>query len=120
MQDILEQYRATAITTQSKTKLVVMLYDGAIRFLNMAIREIEGKDFLAKNNHIKRAQDIIWELNNVLNMEVGGQIAQNLRSLYVYMNRRLIEANIKSDPKIIQEVISLLEILNQGWKAIAE
>jgi len=120
MVDILDAYKETAITTMDRGKLVVMLYEGAIRFLRMAMEQIDAKDYIAKGRYIGRAQDIIWELNSVLNMELGGQIAQNLRSLYLYMNRRLNQANIKADKQIIQEVISLLEILHQGWKAIAE
>ena len=60
------------------------------------------------------------ELNDVLDMESGGEIAGNLRNLYMYMNGRLNDANIKMDPEIVNEVISLLSELNRSWKAIAE
>lgn len=120
MVDLIDAYKDTAITTQSKGKIVVLLYEGAIRFMNLAIQQIEQKDLVAKGRSITRAQDIIWELNSVLDMEQGGQIAKNLRSLYLYMNKRLIQANLQADPQIIKEVISLLETLNKGWKAIAD
>jgi flagellar protein FliS len=106
--------------TQSKGRLVVMLYDGAIKFLKLAIKEMEAKNYEAKGKYISKAQDIISELNTVLNVEVGGDIARNLRSLYLYMNRQLNQANIKVDPEIVKEVISLLETLNKSWKTIAE
>jgi flagellar protein FliS len=112
-------YQETAITTQSRGRLVVMLYDGAIKFLRQAIQDLQRNDMAAKGKHIGKAQDILFELNTVLNMEQGGQVAQNLRSLYTFMHRHLSEANLKKDTRKIQEVIGILEELNQGWRAIA-
>ncbi|OHB57831.1 MAG: flagellar export chaperone FliS [Planctomycetes bacterium RBG_13_44_8b] len=112
------EYQNTSITTQSKGRLIVMLYDGAIKFMKLAIKEIEAKNYEAKNQYLLRAQDIINELNAVLGTEAGGEIAKNLRSLYLFMNKRLAEANTKLDTQIINEVISLMEELNQSWKAI--
>jgi flagellar protein FliS len=112
-------YQDTAITTQGKGRLIVMLYEGAIKFMKLAIREIEAENWEAKGKYILKAQDIILELNTVLDMDSGGEIAENLRKLYMYMGRRLTEANIKKDPEIIREVISLAEELNGAWKAIA-
>lgn len=116
----LETYQNTAVTTQSKGRLIVMLYDGAIKFTKLAIQAMENKDYETKGKYISKTQDIIWELNSVLNMEAGGEIAQNLRNLYLYMNRRLNEANINLDPDICREVISLLEELNKSWKTITD
>ncbi len=113
-------YQDTAVTTQSKGRLIVMLYEGAVKFLKLAMKEAEAKNYEAKGNYISKAQDIITELNAVLDMEAGGDIAGNLRKLYFFMNERLSQANSKNDPEMIREVISLLEELNQGWKAIAE
>ncbi|MCU0915840.1 MAG: flagellar export chaperone FliS [Planctomycetes bacterium] len=114
----IDAYQETAITTQSRGRLIVMLYDGAIKFLKLAIQEIEAGNWAAKGQHLMRAQDILHELNAVLDMEGGGEIAQNLRRLYAFMIRRLFQANAKKDPQMIREVISLLEDLNQSWKAI--
>lgn len=113
-----QTYQETAVTTQSKGRLVVMLYDGAIRFLRQAISDIQRGDYIAKGQHITKAQNIILELNSVLNMEQGGAIAQQLRQLYNFMFRHLTEANLKKDTQRIQEVIDILEELNQGWRAI--
>jgi flagellar protein FliS len=112
------EYQNTSITTQSKGRLIVMLYDGAIKFMKLAIKELEAKNYPAKGQFINRAQDIINELDAVLDMETGGEIAVNLRKLYSFMNNRLAEANSKRDPQIIREVINLMEELNQSWKAI--
>jgi flagellar protein FliS len=112
-------YQETAVMTHGRGRLVVMLYDGAIRFLRQAIQDIQRSDFTSKGQHIAKAQDIIFELNTVLDMEKGGQVAHNLRSLYNFMQRHLSQANMKKDPQMIQEVIGLLDELNQGWRVVA-
>lgn len=114
----IEAYQEAAVTTQSKGKLVVMLYDGAIKFLKMAIREIEANNLEEKGKYISKALDILFELNAVLDMEAGGEVAMNLRNLYLFMGRHLTEANTKQDIGKIEEVIKLLEELNQSWKTI--
>ena len=114
----LDVYKETAVTTQNKGRLIVMLYDGAIKFLRKAIADLENKDYESKGRNIGKAQNIILELNTVLDMESGGEIAQNLRSLYNFMYRHLGQANIKCEPQMVHEVIKLLEDLNQSWRAI--
>ena len=111
-------YKQTAVTTQNKGRLIVMLYDGAIKFLRQAIQDLEVNDYEAKGRNIGKAQDIIIELNTVLDMDAGGEVAQNLRGLYNFMNRHLSQANVKRDTQMLREVISLLEELNQSWRAI--
>ncbi|HUS72003.1 MAG TPA: flagellar export chaperone FliS [Sedimentisphaerales bacterium] len=111
-------YQETAVTTQSKGRLIVLLYDGAIKFMKLAIKELEAGNHGEKGKYIARAKDIINELNMVLDTDAGGEIAINLRRLYLFMNRRLTEANTKKDPQGIREVIKLMEELNKSWKAI--
>jgi flagellar protein FliS len=111
-------YQQTAIGTQSKGRLIVMLYEGAIKFMKLAIQELEEGNWAAKGQYLNRAQDIINELNAVLDMEAGGEVARNLRRLYLFMNRRLSEANAKRDARMVRDVITLMEELNQSWKAI--
>jgi len=113
-----QAYHNAAVTTQSKGRLIVLLYDGAIKFMKLAIKELEAQDYEAKGQYIGRAQDIINELNAVLDIDAGGETAANLRKLYCFMNRRLAEANTRRDPQMIREVITLMEELNQSWKAI--
>lgn len=114
-----DTYQETAVSTQSRGRLVVMLYEGAIRFLRQAVMDIERCDYAAKGKHIGKAQDILYELNTVLDMDQGGQIAQNLRGLYNFMHRHLTEANQRKDPQMIREVIGILDELNQSWRAIS-
>ena len=115
----LETYKEVTITTQGKGRLVVMLYEGAIKSLKQAIHEIEAGNVEARWNNIKKAMDIIEELDAVLNMEAGGEIAANLHKLYRFMVSHLNAANVKKSTPMINEVIALLDELNQGWKAIA-
>ncbi len=112
-------YQQTAVSTQSKGRLIVMLYDGAIKFLNLAIAGIDAKNYADKGIYINKTLDIINELNAVLDTDVGGEIAMNMRKLYFFMTRHLSQANIDCDKQKIKEVIGLLEELNNGWKAIA-
>ena len=111
-------YQDNAVNTQSKGRLIVMLYDGAIKFMRLAIVEMEKKNYEAKGRYINKALDIINELNVVLDMDAGGEIANNLRKLYIFMTNRLSQANIKCDPELVRDVIKLMEELNRGWKAI--
>jgi flagellar protein FliS len=114
----IDAYQQAAIGTQSRGRLIVLLYDGAIKFMKLAIKEMEAGNRAAKGQYIDRAQDIINELNAVLDMEAGGEIAQNLRRLYVFINRRLWQANARNDPQMVREVVTLMEELNQSWKTI--
>ncbi len=116
--DQVSVYKETSVSTQNKGRLVVMLYDGAIKFMRLAIKALEAGDNEAKSRYINKALDVINELNAVLNTHEGGEIAANLRKLYLFMSNRLAEADIKRDPQRIRDVISLMEELNQGWKAI--
>lgn len=95
-------------------ELTLMLYDGILKFLKQAKLFIEQKDIEKTSNALKRAQDIIDELNITLNMEF--EVSQNLRELYVFMNTRLVEANIKKDQGIIDEVLELATEMRDTWK----
>ncbi len=111
-------YEETAVTTQNKGRLVVMLYDGAIKFLKQAVKALQAGDLEAKGQNIAKAREIIFELNTVLDMDAGQEVAQNLRTLYNFMNKHLTQANINNDVQAIREVIGLMEELNQGWRAV--
>jgi flagellar protein FliS len=113
------QYRETEISTANQGKLIVMLYDGAIRFLNLALEALPNKKYDVVNNNILKAQDIVTELMLSLNMEAGGQVSQNLFSLYVYMKKKLIESNIKKESDGIDEVLKYLKELRAAWDQIA-
>ena len=112
-------YQETAVTTQTRGRLIVMLYDGAINFLKMAKQCIDQEDIVGRNRNIRRARDIIFELNSTLDLDRGGQVAQNLRSLYNFIGRYLGEANVKNDAQMLQKMITMLDDLRQAWRKIA-
>jgi flagellar protein FliS len=108
-------YKANEISTVSQTRLIVMLYEGAIRFLTIASENMTPRKYDLVNNHIIKAQDIITELMLSLNMEEGKEIAENLLSIYVYLKKRLLEANMKKDTEILGESIQILNQLKSAW-----
>lgn len=112
--DPYQRYRQTRVETAGPLKLIIMMYEGALRFINLAKRAIEERDFMSANASLQRAQAIIDELNFSLNMEAG-EIAVNLRQLYDFINSKLIEANIKKDAGILDQVSVLLNDLKSAW-----
>ncbi len=113
-------YMQTHVTTTTPGHLVVMLYDGAITFLEQAKEEIRpAKNFAKKGSRISQALDIIAELDGSLNNDKGGELAQNLHRLYVYCNTRLLRANLKMDTAIIDEVIGILSAFRSAFAEIS-
>ncbi|MCS7174276.1 flagellar export chaperone FliS [Pseudothermotoga sp.] len=109
-------YLENAIMTASPAKLIEMMYERSIELLKEAKELIEKELFLEANDRIKRVQDILMELNASLDMEKGGQIAQSLRSLYLYMYKTLVEGNVKKDIKKIEEILGYFEELLMAWR----
>lgn len=114
--DLQKEYKKTQVITASQGKLIVMLYDGAIRFINNAMDLIENpkRDIEKIHNNIVKAQDIITELISSLNMEAG-DIAHRLFSIYIYLSQRLTEANIKKTKEPLLEVKKHLSELREAW-----
>lgn len=115
-----QSYRQVSANTASPGQLVAMLYDGAINFLERALHGFACEDPLEFNstisNNILKAQKIITELNSSLDLTNGGQLAETLRALYDYMDRRLTESNIKKDRDGIEETIRRLTVLRNAWR----
>ena len=114
-------YKETQIKTANQIRLIVMLYDGAIRHLNLALDALGAKHrrFDEVNNHIIAAQDILSELMASLDFDKGGVLAKNLFSLYSFMNRRLLDGNLKKDPAPLVEVKKMLGDLREAWDEIS-
>jgi flagellar secretion chaperone FliS len=114
------KYRQVATTTASPGQLVLMLYDGILRFLDQALAGFSKDDPSEFNttigNNILKAQAIIDELNLALDMRAGGDFALNLRGLYHYFDRRLTESNLRKEPDGIREVSGRVSILRDAWK----
>jgi flagellar protein FliS len=114
----LSEYRKTEVNTADKIRLVIMLYDGAVNFLRIAKNKLHQRDIAGKGLYLTKATAIVGELSSSLDMEAGGEIAKNLRSLYTYSLGRLLDANLKNDYAAFDEVERILLTLSEGWKGI--
>ena len=114
-----KSYRQIATQTAPPGQLVLMLFDGALRSLDRALVGFSCADVGERNaaihNNLQRAIDIIRELNGSLDLAAGGQLADTLRNLYVFFERRLLESNSKKSRKGIDEVIPMLKQLRDAW-----
>ena len=108
-------YKKTSVQTASKEQILLMLYQAAIKNCKKAIDAIETKDVAKKGEFIGKLQDIVIELNNSLDFEVGGDIAKELSSLYDYILYSSTQANIKISVEPLQGCLNVLNTLYDGW-----
>lgn len=113
--DVQARYLQAQVQTATPEMLITMLYDGALRFLRQAKAQMAGGKMGEVNASLVRAEEVIAALNGCLDMERGGEIAANLRLLYDYLLRRLVEANLKKDPQIVDEVAHFITELRGTW-----
>lgn len=111
-------YLQTQVTTTGQGDVVVLLYDGAIKFLNKAKDLLAQNDMAGKGLNISKTLDIISELEASLNREKGGELAKNLHGLYTFCQSHLIKANIKKSPEMIDDVIRVLSGLRSAYAEI--
>lgn len=114
-----EAYKTQAIMTASPAKLVAMCFDRAIGALQDSVRAIENGDIERRFKNVTRATDIISHLWSTLDMDRGGEIAQNLSDIYGYAFKRLPDVNLKNDADAAKDVISVLQPLAQAWNELA-
>lgn len=113
-----QAYKESAVLTAPPERLVVMLYDGIRRFLYQAAVAMRDGEIELTNNRLKRAEAIIDELNNTLDMSQG-DVAERLRALYLFSKRHLMQARIQRSPEMIDEVSKLLDTVGDAWRQIA-
>lgn len=109
-------YKQNSVTTASPGELSLMLYNGCLKFLAKAKHAIEEKNIQERNTNLLKAQAIISEFMSTLNMDI--EVSKNMLALYEYMNRRLVEANMKNDIAIIEEVEGLVTEFRDTWKEV--
>ncbi|MDR1210526.1 MAG: flagellar export chaperone FliS [Clostridiales bacterium] len=109
-----QKYSQNRVFTASKEELTLMLYDGALKFLNQAITAIDAKDMVKAGDLIIRTQNIIREFQLTLNR--GYEISRQLSEMYGYMHKRLVEANVTKDAAILEEVRGLTRDFRDTWK----
>ncbi len=110
----------TGVSGADSHRLVLMLLNGALSNIAVAKGSMERGDVPAKGEAIGQAISIVNGLRSSLNLELGGELAENLDRLYEYMERRLLDANLHSDAGILEEVSSLLHEIKTGWTAIPQ
>ena len=117
----LNAYKETTIKTASPAKLIIMLYDEALRQIDNAMELLDGGDKRLDrvNNAIIRAQDMVTELTVSLDFEKGGEIANNLNNLYFYFNQQLMESNIRKSSEPLKPVRTMMAELREAWQQIA-
>jgi flagellar secretion chaperone FliS len=111
-------YRDSAILTAPPERLVVMLYDGANRFLLQGAAAMRSGDLTLTNDRLRRAEAIVTELRQTLDMSAG-QVAANLESIYSFCQRLLLEARLKQDPEKVEQTAKLLRDLREAWDQVA-
>ncbi len=116
MQNAYAQYNNNKIMTASPAELTLMLYEGAIKFCNMAIDAVERKDVAKAHKNIVKVENIINYLRTTLDMKYA--VAQDFERMYVYLHRRLIEANTNKDAEILQEINDHLRSIRDTWKEV--
>jgi len=108
-------YRQFSVQGATPLGLVVMLYDGAIAALQRAAAAIEAHDIEKKCTHLNRALAIIAQLEGTLNFELGGEVAQTLKSFYVYARVQALKANIENSPEILRSLIEKFASVREAW-----
>jgi flagellar protein FliS len=111
-------YLKQEVEGASQGKLIVMMYDAAVKFMRAAIKSIQEKNIEEAHNNIIRTENIIYELISTINTEEGGEIAQNLLKLYDYMLWELIDANTQKNVEKLENVIKIINPIRTAWKEI--
>lgn len=115
-----QKYKQTQVISASREKLLLMMYEGAIKFTKKAITAAEEKNIADRCTNIGRAYDIVTELNNTLDHKVGGEIAANLEQLYMFITDQFTKANINGSVEPLQNALKILETLYEGWVQAVE
>lgn len=111
-----QKYQKNAVQTASPAKLTLMLYDGAVKFTNIAIEAIEAGDIEKAHNNIVKAQNIIVEFRSTLDMKYP--VAKDFDVVYDYIYRRLVEANMKKDKDILVEALKHIKTMRDTWREV--
>lgn len=112
------EYQKGAVNGASPLQLVIMLYDGALRFMEAGKHALASGDLPKQNQNLQKAQKIVMELMSCLDMQQGGEIAKNLLGLYSYILSELVAANVEDKPEPIDRSMKILSQLRESWIAI--
>lgn len=115
MKNAYQKYKTTSVQSASREKLLLMLYEGCIRFMKQALMAIEKRDIAGRGMNIGRAFDIVNELNNTLNHDAAPEIAKNLEQLYMFVTEQLTKANATGQAKPLEDALKIMDTLYAGW-----
>ena len=118
--NLYKAYRQTQITTASQANLILMMYEGAMRFTRQALDSLDAQDPAGMVRKIQKARDIVNELSLSLDISQGGEAAARLESLYQFTLSQLTLANIKTDRAPLEAVLRVLTPLTSAWQTVAE
>ena len=111
-----QMYQQNSVNTASPARLTLMLYDGAVKFCNIALDAIDAGNIQKANDNIKKVENIIVELRVSLDMKYP--VAKEFDTVYDYIYRRLVEANMKKDKEILQEALRHIKTMRETWKEV--
>lgn len=115
-----QAYQNAQVTGSNQKQLIVMLYDGMDRFLNRAVRSIREGDIETAHSYLHRTGQILLELLSTLREDKGGEIAGNLKRIYIYCYEQVVIANLKKDTQMIREIQQVLNGLGEAWRQIGK
>ncbi|AZZ35789.1 flagellar export chaperone FliS [Bdellovibrio sp. qaytius] len=115
-----QKYKQTSITSASREQILLMLYEGAIKFTKLSIAAAEQKKIAERGQNLMRAYDIIMELQVSLDHKVGGEVAKQLDQLYTFVLDQYTKMNISGDIEAAKAALKVIENLYEGWKVAVE
>lgn len=118
MKNPYQAYQQSSVNTATPGELTLMLYNGAIKFMKLAKKGMEDKDIESKNTNLIKAQKIVQEL--MVTLDTNHDVGKSMMTMYDYMNRRLIDANLKNDSSIVDEVEGLMMEFRDAWKQVIQ
>jgi flagellar protein FliS len=111
----IRDYQTMQIMSSKPEKLILMLYDGALRFIQLSIKALEQNDIEQAHKNLIKTQNIMIELMTSLNLDKGGEIAFNLFRIYEFMHFTLVQANVKKNPEPVRRISGQLKTIRDSW-----
>jgi flagellar protein FliS len=115
-----QEYQKSAVNTASPLQLIVMLYDGALKFMEAGRHAMANGDLNRQNSSLQQAQRIVLELMACLDTQQGGEIAKNLMGLYTYVLEELVKGNVTDDPECVARSIRVFSELRESWNQVEQ
>lgn len=114
------KYKQTQVISATREQILLMLYEGAIKYTKLALKAAEEKKVVDRCTQLGRAYDIVMELNNTLDHSVGGEISSTLEQLYTFITDQFTKANLTGDPEPLRNALKVLETLFEGWQGAVQ